>query len=56
MPLLRERYDLVIPRPFYESDLLAPLLPVIRGPAFRAEVEALGGYDASAMGEVVAEL
>jgi putative molybdopterin biosynthesis protein len=56
VPLLRERYDLVIPRPFYESDLLAPLLRVIRGPALRAEVEALGGYATSAMGEVVAEL
>ena len=56
VPLLQERYDLVIPREFYESDLLAPLLAIIRGPDFRQEVEALGGYDATEMGRVVAEL
>jgi putative molybdopterin biosynthesis protein len=56
VPLLQERYDLVIPREFYESDLLAPLLAIIRGPDFRQEVEALGGYDAREMGRVVAEL
>jgi putative molybdopterin biosynthesis protein len=56
VPLLKERYDLVIPREYYESDLLAPLLEIIRGSGFRAQVEALGGYDASQMGEVVGEL
>ena len=56
VPLLQERYDLIIPREFYESDLLAPLLSIIRGPVFRREVEALGGYDASEMGTVVAEI
>jgi putative molybdopterin biosynthesis protein len=56
VPLLKERYDLVIPREYYESDLLAPLLEIIRGPGFRTQVEALGGYDASQMGEVVSEL
>jgi putative molybdopterin biosynthesis protein len=56
VPLLKERYDLVIPREHYESDRLAPLLAVIRGAEFRTEVEALGGYDASDMGQVVGEL
>jgi putative molybdopterin biosynthesis protein len=56
VPLLKERYDLVIPREYYESDLLAPLLEIIRGSDFRREVEALGGYDGSEMGNVVAEL
>ena len=55
VPLLKERYDLVIPREVYESDLLAPLLAIIRGPDFRRQVESLGGYDTSQMGEVVAE-
>jgi putative molybdopterin biosynthesis protein len=55
-PLLQERYDLLIPGEFWESELLAPLLEIIRGPEFRREVEALGGYDVSPMGEVVAEL
>ncbi len=50
IPLLKERYDLIIPLEHYESELLAPLLEVIRSAAFRQEVEALGGYDASDMG------
>ena len=56
IPLLSERYDLVIPSEHYESDLLRPVLTIIRGEEFQREVEALGGYDASTMGEVVAEL
>ncbi len=56
VPLLKERYDLIIPREHYESSRLAPLLATIRDPAFRARVDALGGYDTSQMGEVVAEL
>jgi putative molybdopterin biosynthesis protein len=56
VPILKERYDLVIPREVYESDLLAPLLAIVRGPAFGPLVESLGGYDVSRMGEVVAEV
>jgi putative molybdopterin biosynthesis protein len=56
VPLMKERYDLVVPREVYESELLAPLLALIRGPDFRKQVEALGGYDVSQMGEVVAEV
>lgn len=56
LPLMQERYDLVIPRAVYESGLLDQLLALIRGSAFRKQVEALGGYDGSQMGEVVAEI
>src|SRR4051812_22727252 len=56
VPILKERYDLVVPRELFESDLLRPLLELIRGPDFRRQVEALGGYDTSQMGEVVAEI
>jgi putative molybdopterin biosynthesis protein len=52
VPLLQERYDLIIPAEHYESDLLEPLLALIRDVSFRARVEALGGYDASRMGEI----
>jgi putative molybdopterin biosynthesis protein len=54
--LQNEQYDLVIPREFYDSELLQPLLALIRSQAFQQQVEALGGYDVSTMGEVVAEL
>jgi putative molybdopterin biosynthesis protein len=56
VPLQNEQYDLVIPREFYDSELLQPLLTLIRSAAFQRQVEALGGYDVSAMGQVVAEL
>ena len=47
-----ERYDLVIPRPHYESDLLRPLLDLLHNAAFRAAVDALPGYDTAMMGEI----
>ena len=31
IPLLDERYDLAVPRPFYEGELLQPLLEILRG-------------------------
>ena len=58
IPLFDERYDLVIPVQYYESELLAPLLALIRGRdgRFVAGVEALGGYSTAQMGQVLAEL
>ena len=56
VPLLEERYDLVIPAEHYDSDLLQPLLAMIRDPGFAAAVEALGGYRVSQMGQVLEEL
>ncbi len=56
VPLEHERYDLVIPAAFYESDILAPLLAIVRDPAFAARVDALGGYATPQMGQVLAEI
>ena len=56
VPLMPEQYDLVVPREFYDSDLLRPLFELIRSEAFRGAVDALGGYDTSSTGRVVAEL
>jgi putative molybdopterin biosynthesis protein len=53
VPFDSERYDLVIPAEFYEAEILAPLLGVIRSPAFAARVNALGGYATPQMGEVL---
>ena len=36
VPITEERYDLVIPRAHFESDLLAPLLDILHDAAFRA--------------------
>ncbi len=55
VPLFQERYDLIIPREFYDAPVLAPLLGIVRGPRMRSQVERLGGYDVSSMGRVVWE-
>ncbi|MFQ5656393.1 MAG: molybdopterin biosynthesis protein [Candidatus Methylomirabilales bacterium] len=51
--LLKERYDLIIPRSHYQNPLLRPLLDLINSEEFKKEVEALGGYDISETGRVV---
>jgi putative molybdopterin biosynthesis protein len=56
IPLFQERYDLVIPAQYYESDLLAPLWDVLQLPEFRQAVASLPGYDTSRMGELVASI
>ncbi len=56
VPLANEQYDLAIPTELYDGEVLSPLLALIRDEAFRQQVDALGGYDTSRMGEVVARL
>ncbi len=55
-PLFRERYDLVIPRAYYESAQLRPLLDVLGDARFREQVAALPGYDVRHMGVIAAEI
>ena len=55
LPLFHERYDLVIPKVYALSPLLAPLLDVIGGTQFRNAVSALPGYDVKEMGKLVLE-
>ena len=50
LPLLRERYDLVIPMSNYKSKPVRLLLDVIAGDEFKKAVNQLGGYDASQSG------
>jgi putative molybdopterin biosynthesis protein len=56
VPLTQERYDLIIPREHYESDLLQPLLSLLHEPAFRDSVADMPGYDVSNMGKFASEL
>ena len=51
-----EQYDLVIPTEFYGSDLLAPMLDLIRTKDFRRQMDDLGGYDTTHTGELQVEL
>lgn len=55
IPLFQEPYELIIPGRYYQDELLAPLLDVLKDPAFRRAVRSMPGYDVSRMGEVVAE-
>ena len=56
VPLSTERYDLAIPNQHYESNLLEPLLSLIRNDDFKRKVDALGGYDTTSTGVVAAEV
>ena len=52
--LQRERYDLVIPKTYYETlSGLPVLLDTMVSKPFRDELEALGGYDTREIGKVV---
>jgi putative molybdopterin biosynthesis protein len=54
VPLQRERYDLIIPKAYYETlQGLKVLLDTIVSKSFREELEALGGYDTRDTGKLV---
>jgi putative molybdopterin biosynthesis protein len=53
LPLYSERYDLLIPEKYAESDLLLPLLDLLEDPKFREAVAGRPGYDISQMGQIV---
>ncbi len=55
IPLFQERYDLVIPKEFAESDLLAPLFDVLANSRFHQAVGGLPGYNLALMGKVILE-
>ncbi|MGB8981220.1 MAG: molybdopterin biosynthesis protein [Anaerolineales bacterium] len=55
IPLFQERYDLVIPKQFAESDLLTPLFELLADRRFREAVAQLKGYDVSVMGTTILE-
>jgi putative molybdopterin biosynthesis protein len=56
IPLDEERYDLVIPAEFYDSDLLAPLRALAQDETFRQAVASLAGYKVEQMGTCIARL
>jgi putative molybdopterin biosynthesis protein len=50
--LAAEKYELVIPRPYYESALLQPLLDLLQDERFQTAVLAMPGYDITGVGKV----
>jgi putative molybdopterin biosynthesis protein len=55
IPLFQERYDLIFPKQFAESDLLVPLFGLLAERQFREAVARLPGYDVSVMGTIILE-
>ena len=53
VPLEQERYDLIIPQDFFDNPQVQQVIEVLRSEEFRAQIEGLGGYDPSQMGEEV---
>jgi putative molybdopterin biosynthesis protein len=56
VPLLRERFDLVVPEMHLDHPGVQALLQSARSPALRAELSALGGYDPAQSGQLIATL
>ena len=56
LSLQDERYDLVIPVEFLNAAPVQAVLDIAMSSPFQTELEALGGYDSSRTGTVVAEL
>ncbi|MBE2219904.1 MAG: molybdopterin biosynthesis protein [Anaerolineae bacterium] len=52
VPLTHERYDLVMTKAVYESELMQPLLALLHDDAFKTAVANLPGYDTTPMGDV----
>jgi molybdenum cofactor synthesis domain-containing protein len=55
LPLLPERYDLVVPETTFHDFRFQTLLAVIRSPEFQEAATALGGYDLKDCGQVLWE-
>jgi putative molybdopterin biosynthesis protein len=56
LPLYSERFDLIIPEHFVESELLEPLFDLLQDPSFKKAVSQRPGYDVTQMGTLVARL
>jgi putative molybdopterin biosynthesis protein len=56
VPLFQETYQLIIPKDYYNSELLAPLFLVLNDSAFKQAVVSMPGYDVKQMGRLIAEV
>lgn len=55
VPVVKERYDLVMLKTKENEALLAAVLDILRSAAFQKEMEAVGGYDLSQTGKIIYE-
>ncbi|MGH7772933.1 MAG: substrate-binding domain-containing protein, partial [Candidatus Binatia bacterium] len=54
IPLTQERFDILIPKERFFSPAIQTLLEIVGSREFRARVEAMGGYDTSESGRIIA--
>jgi putative molybdopterin biosynthesis protein len=55
VPVVKERYDIIIPKEYYSSLKIQKLLTIIRSEKFKKKVLRLGGYDLSQSGKALKE-
>ncbi|MGZ0053048.1 substrate-binding domain-containing protein [Brevibacillus gelatini] len=55
VPMVKERYDLVMLKTKENETLLTAVLDILRSAAFQKELEAVGGYDLSQTGTIIYE-
>jgi len=55
IPLQKERYELVIKKEDLQTQQMQTMLSILRSEDFKEEFRAIGGYDISEMGHIVAE-
>jgi len=53
IPLFKERYDLAMPRRYWDSRLLTPLRQALASAEYRQAVADMGGYTVERMGQVM---
>jgi putative molybdopterin biosynthesis protein len=53
IPVVTEQYDLVVTLEFFETEAVQILLEIIKSPAFKQRVEALGGYSTKNTGKII---
>jgi putative molybdopterin biosynthesis protein len=56
IPLIKERYDLVLRKEDLSLPHFQVLLNILQSPTFQNEVRGMGGYDISKMGQLIAEV
>ncbi|MFA7165705.1 MAG: molybdopterin biosynthesis protein [Desulfoplanes sp.] len=53
VPLARERYDLVIPKIFFDDPKIHTLLTIVRQETIKKKIAALGGYETTLTGQIM---
>ncbi len=53
IPLCKEEYDIAIPKEYLKMDIIKEFIKVIKSKEFSKELDKLGGYDYSIIGEII---